>query len=59
MIDDIIIDMYTWLAADTDMAALTNFGHTFSEEAIAQEDLDTQHLLHLFRPYELTDSVFD
>lgn len=56
MLDDIINDMYTWLADDTDMAALTNFGHTFSEEAITQGDLDTQHLL---RPYELTDLVFD
>jgi hypothetical protein len=48
--------MNTWLSDNTDMAALANFDQTFSDEAITQEDLDTQHLL---RPYELTDLVFD
>ena len=56
MLDDTINEMYSWLSLDTDMAALVNFGHTFSEDAITQEDLDTQHML---RPYELTDLVFD
>ena len=47
-LDDTTLGLFNWLSDDTDMAALTNFGQTFSEEVITQEDLDSQNLL---RPY--------
>ena len=47
-LDDTTLALFNWLSDDTDMAALTNFGQTFSEEVITQEDLNTQNLL---RPY--------